>query len=202
MTNVDRFATLIIDSIESHCGDRIPAATYGVLHSDAVLEAAKNAIPFPMRLVFNTLPAARLDNVRKDIEETVSKFVERGIVSTNPETLSNVTDVPAMVTKIVKTAVSRGILDAIMSSVAEGQPPPHFTPRSRLKAARLAFFLGFIGAHKYYLHQRGGCALTIAVIGTCGLAALVTGIIGVVDAIPLLKMSDEDFAARFDGFNL
>ena len=49
----------------------------------------------------------------------------------------------------------------------------------------------------YLGQRRQGIVFTLAVIGTLGVAALVTVIIGVIDAIRLLTMSDENFVEKY-----
>lgn len=68
--------------------------------------------------------------------------------------------------------------------------------KSKIAAALLAFFLGVLGAHKFYLgNTKTGIIyllISITVIGLC-----ITGILSLYDFIVLLTMSDADFAAKY-----
>ena len=63
--------------------------------------------------------------------------------------------------------------------------------KSRIAAALLAFFLGGIGIHKFYLGQVGRGILYLLFCWT-----LIPGIIALVEFILLLVMSDEDFVRK------
>ena len=70
------------------------------------------------------------------------------------------------------------------------------TDRSRIVAALLAFFLGTLGVHRFYLGRTGsGIAMLILTITVVG--SLVTMPWALVDAIRFLVMSDRDFARRY-----
>lgn len=62
----------------------------------------------------------------------------------------------------------------------------------RLAAALLAIFLGSFGAHKFYLRKFGQGVLYLLFFWTA-----IPGIIGLVEGILFLAMSDEDFSARY-----
>ena len=70
------------------------------------------------------------------------------------------------------------------------------TDKSKIVAALLAFFLGVLGVHRFYLGRTGSgivmLVLTITVVGT-----LVTVPWSWIDTIRYLVMSDRDFARRF-----
>jgi TM2 domain-containing membrane protein YozV len=70
------------------------------------------------------------------------------------------------------------------------------TNKSKIVAALLAFFLGVLGVHRFYLGRTGSgivmLVLTITVIGT-----LITMPWSWIDTIRYLVMSDRDFARRF-----
>ncbi|MBB5713553.1 TM2 domain-containing protein [Sphingomonas aerophila] len=70
------------------------------------------------------------------------------------------------------------------------------TSKNKIVAALLAFFLGVLGVHRFYLGRTGSgivmLVLTVTVIGT-----LITVPWSWVDTIRYLVMSDRDFARRF-----
>ncbi len=68
------------------------------------------------------------------------------------------------------------------------------TMKSKMTAGLLAFFVGGLGVHKFYLGENG--------IGVVYLLFCWTGIpaiIAFIEAIILLTMSDEDFNAKYNG---
>ena len=67
--------------------------------------------------------------------------------------------------------------------------------KNKLTAALLAFFLGGLGIHHFYLGSNTAGIVTIAaVFCTCGAG----GILPFVEFIMLLVMSDEDFDAKYN----
>ncbi len=78
-------------------------------------------------------------------------------------------------------------------------PPPSVgrTDRNRFVAALLAFFLGLLGAHRFYTGRTGSgivmLVLTITVVGM-----LVSAPWSLIDAIRYLIMSDREFAERYN----
>jgi len=126
MKNTERIATLIVDMVINTMKLRFPdnAVAFDAVHSGAV-RTASNAIPFPLRLTINLIPASAFESVIKNVEQTAIKVIEKAISTINPQTLSNATDVSAMVTEVVKTAVSHGIETA--KGFIKGQPPDHGT---------------------------------------------------------------------------
>ncbi|HJN12007.1 MAG TPA: TM2 domain-containing protein [Pirellulaceae bacterium] len=69
------------------------------------------------------------------------------------------------------------------------------TGKNKMVAALLAFFLGVLGVHHFYLGSVTTGLVTLAiVICTCG----VGGILPFVEFILLLVMSDEDFDAKYN----
>lgn len=75
-------------------------------------------------------------------------------------------------------------------------PVPAGEPRNKVVAAVLAFFLGTLGIHRFYLGRTGSgvvmLLLTCTIVG-----ALITGVWAFVDAIRYLLMSDAEFAQRY-----
>lgn len=65
--------------------------------------------------------------------------------------------------------------------------------RNRTSAALLAFFLGGLGAHKFYVGQSG---LGIVYLLFCW--TFLPSIAGFIEAIVYLSMSDETFNAKFN----
>jgi TM2 domain-containing membrane protein YozV len=64
--------------------------------------------------------------------------------------------------------------------------------KSRITAAILAFFLGGIGVHKFYLEQSGQGILMLLFCWT-----FIPAIIAFVDFIRFLVMSDEEFGRKY-----
>lgn len=70
--------------------------------------------------------------------------------------------------------------------------------RSRLVASLLAIFVGTLGIHRFYLgQQRQGTYFIIAVFATLGVGAIVTFIIGLIEGVQLLSMTDTEFQRRY-----
>jgi TM2 domain-containing membrane protein YozV len=106
--------------------------------------------------------------------------------------------VPANTFDTVRSDAVRIIQEAIPSTLRNAIDKASADSKKRLIAACLAFFMGVIGAHKYYLGKRGqGIAFTAVVICTFGLAGAITSFIGVIDAIRLLAMSDKTFVEKY-----
>jgi TM2 domain-containing membrane protein YozV len=69
-------------------------------------------------------------------------------------------------------------------------------------AAVLAFVLGTIGIHKFYLgyKQEGMVMLLVSIIGaicTLGLGTAVMGVIGLIEAVKYVILTQEDFEATY-----
>jgi TM2 domain-containing membrane protein YozV len=84
------------------------------------------------------------------------------------------------------------------------QPPPallqpqRLNDRNKYVAALLAFFLGLLGVHRFYLGRTGsGLVMLLLSITVVGMA--VTGIWAFVDMLRYLFMSDDEFALRYRG---
>ncbi len=62
--------------------------------------------------------------------------------------------------------------------------------KSRITAALLALFVGWLGIHKFYLGRGVAGVLYLLTLGGLGILALI-------DAIMLFSMSDEDFEVKY-----
>jgi TM2 domain-containing membrane protein YozV len=68
--------------------------------------------------------------------------------------------------------------------------------RNKLVAALLAFFIGTLGVHRFYLGRTGsGIVMLVLSITVIGLIATVPW--AIIDMIRYLMMSDEEFADRY-----
>lgn len=65
--------------------------------------------------------------------------------------------------------------------------------KNRVMAALLAFFLGIFGAHKFYLGDSNAGVLYLIFCWT-----FIPAILGIIDAVTYLSMTDEEFAAKYD----
>jgi TM2 domain-containing membrane protein YozV len=68
------------------------------------------------------------------------------------------------------------------------------TSRNRGVAALLAFFLGGLGAHKFYLGRTGMGVLYLLICWT-----FIPAILSLIEGIILLAQSDESFARTYPG---
>jgi TM2 domain-containing membrane protein YozV len=75
--------------------------------------------------------------------------------------------------------------------VRQRKPAPQ-TGRNRITAALFALLLGGLGAHKFYLGSPGLGVLYLLFCWT-----FVPAIVGLIEGIVLLSMSDQDFAAKY-----
>lgn len=78
------------------------------------------------------------------------------------------------------------------------QPQQHYAPvrvndRSRLAAALLAFFLGGLGAHKFYLGQVGMGLLYLLFCWS-----FIPGVVAFVEMILYLVQSDAEFDRKYN----
>ena len=64
--------------------------------------------------------------------------------------------------------------------------------KSKLAAVLFAFFLGSFGFHKFYLGQIGMGVLYLLLCWT-----FIPGVLGIIEGILLLIMSDEDFIRKY-----
>lgn len=95
-------------------------------------------------------------------------------------------------------------IPALMEVMPHAAPPPYtasdpimYTGRSgksRLVAALLAFFLGYLGVHYFYLGKvSGGIICILLTLVTCGVWEIVSIIQGVI----FLLISQEEFERKF-----
>ena len=67
------------------------------------------------------------------------------------------------------------------------------TPKDKIIAALIAFFLGNFGVHKFYLRQRKKGIIYLLFCWT-----MIPGLIGIVEAVLFLFMSEEAFDAKYN----
>jgi TM2 domain-containing membrane protein YozV len=75
-------------------------------------------------------------------------------------------------------------------------PAPDLSDRNKYVAALLAFFLGPLGIHRFYL-GRTGSAVVMLVLSCTIVGLLISAPWALVDMIRYLFMSDREFAARY-----
>ena len=83
----------------------------------------------------------------------------------------------------------------VPTSVAHPVPAPE-NDRNKYVAALLAFFIGTLGLHRFYL-GRTGSAITMLVLSCTLIGLALTVPWALVDTIRYLMMSDREFAARY-----
>jgi TM2 domain-containing membrane protein YozV len=84
--------------------------------------------------------------------------------------------------------------DSDTASVAYRQPPAN--DRNKYVAALLAFFLGTLGIHRFYL-GRNGTGVLMIVISITIIGLVVTGLWALIDTVRYLIMSDAEFEHRY-----
>ena len=83
-------------------------------------------------------------------------------------------------------------------SGATGPSPIADRASTKLPAGICAILLGSLGIHKFILGYTGpGLILLLITVLTCGIAAAVTGIIGLIEGIIYLTKSDEEFVRTY-----
>ena len=80
--------------------------------------------------------------------------------------------------------------------VAPSRAPAHASDRNKFVAALLAFFLGPLALHRFYL-GRTGSAIVMLVLSFTVVGMIVTWPWALIDMIRYLMMSDREFAARY-----
>lgn len=78
--------------------------------------------------------------------------------------------------------------------VAYRQPPAN--DRNKYVAALLAFFLGTLGIHRFYL-GRNGTGVLMIVLSITVVGLIVTGLWALIDTVRYLIMSDAEFEHRY-----
>lgn len=81
-----------------------------------------------------------------------------------------------------------GVRQSPASPLGNTTPGGH----NRIVAALLAFFLGIVGAHKFYLGRTGQGILYLVFFWT-----FIPSLISLIEAILYLVSSDEDFARKY-----
>ncbi len=72
------------------------------------------------------------------------------------------------------------------------------TSSKKTSAALLAFFLGGLGIHKFYLgYSTSGLIMLLVSLISCGLLALPIGIIALVEGVIYLTKSNEQFYEEY-----
>jgi TM2 domain-containing membrane protein YozV len=74
--------------------------------------------------------------------------------------------------------------------------PPAANDRNKYVAALLAFFLGTLGIHRFYL-GRNGTGVLMIVISITVIGLFVTGLWALIDTVRYLIMSDAEFEHRY-----
>lgn len=81
-----------------------------------------------------------------------------------------------------------------VAAPARRQPPAN--DRNKYVAAALAFFLGVLGIHRFYLGRNGSAVLMIVISATI-VGLLVTSLWAFIDMVRYLIMSDAEFEHRY-----
>jgi TM2 domain-containing membrane protein YozV len=88
----------------------------------------------------------------------------------------------------------RGIFDGGPVIVHNSPPVPPDVSSKKLAAGICAILLGSFGVHKFILgYTTQGVILLVLFLVTCGIAAAVTSVTGIIEGIVYLTKSDEDF---------
>ena len=80
---------------------------------------------------------------------------------------------------------------------AEASPGMTGAGKDRRMAMQLALALGVVGAHKFYLGEKGGVLRIVLSCTIVGLA--ITGLLALLDALKLAQMPDAEFNRRYNG---
>ena len=74
-------------------------------------------------------------------------------------------------------------------------------PRSRIAAALLAFFLGSLGAHKFYIGKSNAGLVMLAISSTgvvlAGIPMMAMGLIALIECVIYLTKSQDEFEATY-----
>ena len=75
-------------------------------------------------------------------------------------------------------------------------PAPVYNDRNKYVAALLAFFLGTLGLHRFYVGRKGS-AIVMLVLSLTVIGLIVSAPWALVDTVRYLMMSDREFAERY-----
>ena len=68
----------------------------------------------------------------------------------------------------------------------------------KLAAGLCGILLGGFGVHKFILgYQTEGLIMLLVTVLTCGMAGMITGVIGIVEGIIYITKSDEEFVRTY-----
>jgi TM2 domain-containing membrane protein YozV len=81
-------------------------------------------------------------------------------------------------------------------AAAPSAPAPVYDHRDKVVAALLAFFLGVLGIHRFYL-GRTGSGIAMLLISCTFIGLMITLPWSIIDMIRYLVMSDREFAERY-----
>lgn len=87
-------------------------------------------------------------------------------------------------------------VDAHLPTPVAETPAAPKNDRNKIVAALLAFFLGTLGIHRFYL-GRTSTGILMLVLSITVFGLLISGPWSLIDAVRCLVMSDEEFAARY-----
>ena len=83
---------------------------------------------------------------------------------------------------------------ALVQAVSASDPRAH----NKIPAGICAILLGSLGVHKFILgYTTAGLIMLLLTVVTCGMAAVVLHVIGVIEGIIYLTKSDEDFVNTY-----
>jgi len=73
-------------------------------------------------------------------------------------------------------------------------PTPQADASTKLAAGICGILLGYLGIHKFVLgYKKEGLIMLLTTVFTCGIAAIVWSVIGLIEGITYLTKSDEEF---------
>ncbi len=85
----------------------------------------------------------------------------------------------------------------IAQAAHAGTPPRRRTSRNKIAAALLAFFIGTLGIHRFYL-GRTGSGIAMLVLSCTLLGLFITAPWALIDTIRYLVMDEGEFDARYN----
>lgn len=111
----------------------------------------------------------------------------------------------------VTDAPSSGYQSVFQQPGVSPPPVPQYTPQygggvdwrtqgadKKLPAAICGILLGGFGIHKFILgYNTEGIIMLLVTVLTCGIGAMVTGVIGLIEGILYLTKSDEEFVRTY-----